>query len=187
MVVDALRQVLGELDVKTTNFGQVHRFLTECLCVIGTALDPWCQQLGDMVQGILQQVASVASKAQILRSIAFLSVMALCLRLCLCPSPLLFAFAACQRPRLRLRQRQCLLLCQCLVCLCLRLSLSAVPVRAPTHDPTSARVLKMEVDYFLWWKFIFPKAPDVMNKRNFCKWPSTQQSLSQRVVRPTLP
>ena len=185
MVVDALKHVLAELDVKTTNFGRVHRFSAERLCLIGTALDPWCQQLGDMVQGILQQVASVASKAQILRPIAFLSVMALCLSLC--PSPLLFAFAACQRPRLRLRQRQCLLLCQCLVCLCLRLSLSAVPVRAPTHDPTSARVLKMEVDFLLWWKFIFPKAPDVMNKRNFCKWPSTQQSLSQRVVRPALP
>ena len=82
MVVDALRQVLGEMDVKTANFGRVHRFLTERLCVIRAALDPWCQQLGDMVQGILQQVAPVVSKSQILRSMAFLSVVALCLRLC---------------------------------------------------------------------------------------------------------
>ena len=53
MVVDALKRVLAELDVKTTNFGRVHRFSAERLCLIGTALDPWCQQLGDMVQGIL--------------------------------------------------------------------------------------------------------------------------------------
>ena len=148
MVVDALKQVLAELGVKTTNFGRVRRSLAGRLCAVGAALDPWCQQLGDTVQGILQQVDPVVSKSQILRPMAFLSVVALCLRLCLCPSPLRFAAAACQRRRLRLRQPQCLLLCLCLVlCLCLRLSLSAAPVRAPTHDPTSARALKMEVDY----------------------------------------
>ena len=53
IVVDALKQVLAELDVKTTNFGQVRRALAARLCVTEAALDPWRQQLGDMVQGIL--------------------------------------------------------------------------------------------------------------------------------------
>ena len=83
IVVDALKQVLAELDVKTTNFGQVRRALAARLCVTEAALDPWRQQLGDMVQGILQPVAPVASRPQILWSMAFLSVVALCLRLCL--------------------------------------------------------------------------------------------------------
>ena len=45
VVVDPLKQILAELDVKTTNFEQVRRALAARLCVTEAALEPWRQQL----------------------------------------------------------------------------------------------------------------------------------------------
>ena len=47
-----MKHVLTELAVETTNFGQVRGALAERLCVVGIALAVWCQQFGDIVQGI---------------------------------------------------------------------------------------------------------------------------------------
>ena len=58
-----MKHVLTELAVETTNFGQVRGALAERLCVIGIAPAVWCQQFGDIVQGILRQVLPLASKA----------------------------------------------------------------------------------------------------------------------------
>ena len=59
VVVDALKQILAELDVKTTNFGQVRRALAARLFVTEAALEPWRQQLAS-VSGAMSVFTSQA-------------------------------------------------------------------------------------------------------------------------------
>ena len=59
VVVDPLKQILAELDVKTTNFGQVRRALAARLCVTEAALEPWRQQLAS-VSGAMSVFTSQA-------------------------------------------------------------------------------------------------------------------------------
>ena len=59
VVVDAIKQILAELDVKTTNFGQVRRALAARFFVTEAALGHWRQQLAS-VSGAMSVFTSPA-------------------------------------------------------------------------------------------------------------------------------